>query len=82
MQRNQLVQKELPMIRCRTLSSNDKVWPGEEMSSHDIDICVYFAQGLFELFNHMNSFFCWRVEDGALDVNIASEGGEICELGE
>lgn len=52
------------------------------MSSHDISVCVYFAQGLLEFFDHVYSFFWWGVEYGALDVNIASECGEVGELGE
>jgi hypothetical protein len=52
------------------------------MSSHDIDVCVHFTQGLFKLFDHVDGFFCWGVEDSALDVNVASEGGEVGELRE
>lgn len=52
------------------------------MSSHDVSVCVYFAQGLLELLDHMYSFFWWRVENGALDIDVASEGGEVGKLGQ
>lgn len=82
MQRDQLIQKELSMICCRTLSSDDKARPGQEMSSHDVSVCVYFAQGLLKLLDHMCSFFWWRVENGALDIDVASEGGKVGKLGQ
>lgn len=74
MQRNQLIQKELSMILSRTLSSDDKVRPGEEMSAHYINIRVYFFKRLLESLYHVDGILGGWVEHRPLNINIARPG--------